>query len=93
MNFKNVSLLTIVECSAADMGCISSEEELSQAFDAEIMPGLLEEYGVKGHKYCDYGRINLAFSCWIDRLCKKGEIHREQYNNYTYVGEWMDSGD
>jgi len=90
MNYNNVSLLTIVECYAEEAGKISSEEELSRGFDDDIMPGLLEEYGVKGHKYSDYGRISMTFSSWMDELCETGRIHQEQVANYIYVGEWAD---
>ncbi len=80
-NFHSVDLLEIVEFFAEDNGWIASEEELSERFDAEILPLVIEQYGED-----DQPAINEAFNDWTDSLCKDGELHDEQYNKYCYVG-------
>lgn len=85
MNFNNYDLLEIVEAFATDNGLIDSEESLSERFDAEIVESVIEQYSAD-----DQDAIDQAFNDWTDGLCKDGEIHQEQYNNYTYVGKYSD---
>ena len=84
-NFHSVDLLEIVEFFAEDNGWIASEEELSERFDDEILPHVIEKYGED-----DQPAINEAFNDWTDMLCKDGELHDEQYNKYCYVGRLAD---
>lgn len=88
MNYNNENLLGMVELYAEEMGYIDSEEALSEKFDDEVAPGVLEAYGKKGVEFADTVMMGEAFSDWADMLCKDGEIHPEQYNNYCYVGEY-----
>lgn len=81
LNWNRVELLEIVEAYAADNGGIEDEAALSQRFDDEILPAVIERYG-EG----DEPAINEAFNNWSDGLCKEGELHPEQYNSYCYVG-------
>ena len=83
MNYNNENLLEMVELYAEEMGYISSEEELSEKFDDEILPSIIEKYGED-----DLPAINEGFNDWTDGLCKGGEIHTKQYNNYCYVGQY-----
>lgn len=32
----------------------------------------------------DYCKVQLDWSCWIDSLCKNGEITQQQYNRATF---------
>lgn len=82
-SFKRFDLLEAVELWAADNGCISSEEELSQRFEEECGEYLAE--------HADDGPwLRGAFNDWTDGLCKDGELHEEQYNSYCYVGSMFD---
>lgn len=81
--FSNVELLEIVESYAADNGGIDSEKSLSERFDQEIAPLVIEEYGED-----DEPAINEAFNNWSDSLCEDGELHELQYNEYCYVGDY-----
>ena len=87
MNFKNYELLDIVEEFASSNNLISSEDELSERFDEEVLPYVIECYGED-----DEPAINEAFSNWMDSLCKEGELHEEQYNQYEYVGRLSYTG-
>ena len=80
------SMLEIVEFFASENNLISSEYELSERFDSDILPSIIETYGVKGESFSDDPMVSEAFNDWSDMLCKDGELHSEQYNQYCYVG-------
>lgn len=84
-NWNQVELLELVELFAEDNDLIASEEELSERFDEEILPHVIEEYGED-----DQPAINEAFNNWTDSLCKDGLLHETQYNSYCYVGRLAD---
>ena len=84
-NYNDETLLELVELYAEEMGYISSEDELSEIFDENVLPSTIEVYGED-----DSVAINEEFNNWSDSLCKDGEIHPEQYNNYCYVGRLAD---
>jgi hypothetical protein len=88
MNYNDENLLEMVELYANEVGLIASEDELSERFDNEVMPGLLEAHGKPGVQFDDEVMIDEEFSNWADSLCKGGEIHPEQYNSYEYTGKW-----
>jgi len=90
MNYNNENLLEMVELYADTVSIISSEDELSERFDTEIIPSILEQHGTKGEEFTDTVMINEEFSNWADVLCKEGEIHPEQYNQYCYTGRYSD---
>ena len=75
--------LALVEELPTYEGWISSEDELSERFDDEIAPLVIEQYGED-----DEPAMSEAFNDWTDSLCKDGEIHEEQYNKYCYVGKY-----
>ena len=79
----NETLLEMIEMYAAEVGGISSEEMLSDSFDA-----MFSEYSadVLYELENDSVMLSEAFSAYADSLCKDGCIHIEQYNNYEYVG-------
>lgn len=79
------STLELVEYIAECEGWIASESELSELFDSEVAPSVIEQYGEN-----DSPAMNESFNNWTDSLCKEGEIHPEQYNAYCYVGKWSD---
>lgn len=81
MSFKHVDLLELVECYAEENSLISSEEELSDRFDSEMLPLIIEQYSED-----DTPAINEGFNNWTDSLCKDGELHDTQYSSYCYVG-------
>lgn len=83
MNYHDENLLEMVELYADEMGYISSESELSERFDENIAPLVIEQYGAD-----DEPAMSEAFNNWSDALCKGGEIHPQQYNDYCYVGEY-----
>ena len=82
-NYNDENLLEMVELYAAEVGHIESEEELSTLFDETLAPLVVAQYGAD-----DEPAMNEAFNNWTDSLCKDGEIHPEQYNQYCYVGEY-----
>ncbi|MCK5610443.1 hypothetical protein KAR91_51700 [Candidatus Pacearchaeota archaeon] len=86
-NYNDENLLEMVELYAADNGYIADEDELSEKFDNEVLPCILEEHGKPGIEFDDTCMINEAFNNWSDMLCKDGEIHPQQYNDYCYVGK------
>ena len=90
MNYNNENLLEMIELYANEMGYISSEQELSDLFDQEIMPVILSQYAKPGEDFTDQDMIDQAFNDWTDSLCKDGEIHPEQYNKYVYVGKYSE---
>ncbi len=85
LNWNRVEMLEVVELYAEDNDGIASEEELSKRFDEEVASYVVEKYGED-----DSVAMNEAFNDWSDMLCKEGEIHEEQYNNYCYVGKYSD---
>lgn len=85
LNWNRVDLLEMVELYAEENGGIASEQELSDRFDRDILPSVIEQYSED-----DSVAINEAFNDWSDALCKDGELHEEQYNNYCYVGRLAD---
>ena len=85
MNYNNEDLLAMVELYAEEMALIASEYELSDLFDSDIMPLLIESQGPNVTD--DAVLVGECFSDWTDSLCKDGTIHPEQYRNYCYVGD------
>ena len=83
MNYNDENLLDMIELYAAEMGYISSEDELSTLFDENIAPSVIKQYGEQDQPAMDEG-----FNNWTDMLCKEGEIHPAQYAEYCYVGEY-----
>lgn len=83
MSWDKVDIIDMVELYAADNGLIASEEELSELFDQEIAPLVIEQYGED-----DTIAMDQAFNDWTDGLCKDGVIHPEQYDSYCYVGKY-----
>ena len=89
MSFKCFDLLEAVELWAGYHNpygvLITSERDLSNRFDEQIAPGVIALY-----RENDEPAMNEAFNNWSDMLCKEGEIHPEQYNEYCYVGEYSE---
>ena len=83
INWNRYSTLEIVEALAEYEGAIASEEELSELFDQELAPYVLDQYGED-----DVSAFSEAFNDWTDALRSNGELHPEQYNNYGYVGRY-----
>ncbi len=81
LNWKRIDMLEVVELYAEENNMIATEQELSDRFDAEVLPEVVAQYGED-----DEPAISEAFNNWTDMLCKDGEIHAEQYDSYTYVG-------
>jgi len=77
--------LDAVEEIAEDNNMIASEQELSDVFDAEIAPMVLEHYDADDHI-----AFNEAFNDWVDGLQKDGLIHELQADEYTYIGKYSD---
>lgn len=69
-----------VEDYAEAHGMMSCEAQVSEAFDENVLPYVLETYGD------DNIAISEAFNDWTDILCKDGELHPLQYDAYCYVG-------
>ena len=81
--YNDENLLEMVELYAEEVGAISSEQELSDLFDESIAPMIVEQYGKN-----DEPAMAEGFNNWTDNLCKDGELHPEQYNDYCYVGKY-----
>jgi len=79
--YNDENLLEMVELYAEEVGAIASEDELSERFDEQVLPAVIDQYGAD-----DEIAISEAFNNWTDSLCKDGEIHPEQYSQYCYVG-------
>lgn len=90
MKYNDENHLEMIELYAAEMGYIDNEEALSEMFDDQVMPELLAAHGKPGIEFDDQDMINQCFNDWTDGLCKDGEIHPLQYNQYCYVGEHSD---
>lgn len=60
-----------------------NQEEISQRFDNEIMPSVIQQYGEN-----DKPAINEAFNNWTDGLCKDGQISSLLYSRIEYVGQY-----
>lgn len=88
MNYNDENPLKMVELYADSQGYIASEDELSEAFDEQVMPNILEKYGKLGEAFDDDIMVNEEFNNWSDALCKNGEIHPLQYDQYGYVGKY-----
>jgi hypothetical protein len=82
-NYNDETLLEMVELYAADNGLISDEDELSELFDEDIAPSVIEQYGED-----DEPAMSEAFNNWSDALCKDGVIHPAQYAAYCYTGKY-----
>jgi hypothetical protein len=77
--------LEVVEAIAEYKSWISSEEELSERFDEEVMPEVLRTHGKD-----DWPAIMEAFNAWVDGLCRDGHLHPLQVSEYCYIGEHSD---
>jgi glycosidase len=73
----------MVELYASDNNLIATEAELSELFDRDTAPLVIQKYGEN-----DAPAMREAFNDWTDSLCKDQEIHPEQYNCYCYVGKY-----
>lgn len=79
--FRHFDLLEAIELWAADNGCISSEQELSDAFDeahADWLPTVAD----------DWPAISEAFANYADSLSSDCLLHDEQVQHYCYVGKY-----
>lgn len=85
LNWNRIDMLEVVELYAEENGMIASEQELSDLFDADVLPSVIAQYGED-----DEPALNEAFNNWTDMLRSDGEIHSEQYNSYCYVGRLAD---
>lgn len=81
--FKYVEILEIIEEYAGINGGIDSEDMLSEYFDDQIAPLVIEQYGED-----DEPAMSEAFNNWSDSLCKDGVLHELQYNQYCYTGKY-----
>ena len=89
-NYNDENLLDMIEMYAYEQGFICTEGDLSRKFDEEVLPTILETHGKPGEEFNDSCMINEEFNNWSDMLCKEGDIHPEQYNDYCYVGKLSD---
>lgn len=89
-NFLNMTILEIVEELAQYNGTPDSEQALSDKFDH-----MLDE--LEGCQECgdnhtrtvllnDECAFHEFFNNWTDSERTEGNIHEEQYNQYTYIG-------
>ena len=87
-NYNDENLLEMVELYAEEIGAISTEEALSERFDEQELPSIIENNGRVGKEFTDTVLVNECFNNWTDMLCKDQEIHPKQYDNYCYVGKY-----
>ena len=83
LNEAGDGTIYIVETFAEANNLIDSEEALSELFDEEIAPLVIEQYGEN-----DIPAMSESFNNWSDSLCKDGELHSIQYHEYCYVGKY-----
>lgn len=83
MNFTGMTVLELAEYYASYNNLWPDEDSLSETFDQEIAPLVIEQYGED-----DEPAMNEAFNNWTDELCKDGSLHATQYNEYCYVGKY-----
>lgn len=83
MSYRYLTMLNLIEGYGEANDLIASEEQLSERFDEEVAPFIIEKYGKN-----DEVAMNTAFNDWTDSLCQDGEIHEVQYNAYCYVGKY-----
>ena len=69
-----------IEHDAIENGFIESEDALSERFDDMVI-----EFEVPTD---DGPMMREWFNNWTDGLCKDGELHERQYNDYCYVGRF-----
>ena len=94
-NFKNVELLELVEGYAVENNLIDCEEMLSDRFDEQQLPLLLESWIAQDHvtagdEFTDGPMLSESFSAWTDGLVEEGDLHAEQLQNYSYVGKYSE---
>ena len=77
--------LELIEEIASDNDMIASEQELSDLFDSDIAPIVLESCDVD-----DVIAMNEAFINWTDSLCQDGVIHPVQSDQYCYIGKYSE---
>jgi len=87
--FAGMSELEIAEAYADELGHeYCDEQAVSDLFDTDMVPHILEHHGVKGEEFSDEAMISEAFNNWTDALCRDGYLARAQLNSYCYVGRW-----
>ena len=83
-SFTGVTQLELAEAFAEQNGMpYDSEESLSEVFDEIIVQGVIDQYSED-----DQCAIDQAFNDWTDGLCKDGQLHSSQYQEYVYVGKY-----
>ncbi len=86
-NYYDEDLLQMVEMYAETQGYISSEEELSEAFDSHLKDVLDNMSSVDARRlFNDKPALSEMFGQYLDTLCKDGEIHPIQYAEYSDKG-------
>jgi len=86
MNYNDYETdLYTIEQFGSDNNLIDSEESLSNAFDEMIAEAVITQYGAD-----DTVAMSEAFNNWSDSLCKDGELHSQQYQDYCYIGKHSD---
>ena len=85
-SFTGVTEIELAE-SFAEHNVIGYDSELalSEAFDADIVQSVIDQYGED-----DQCAIDQEFNDWTDGLCKDGQLHSSQYQEYVYVGKYSD---
>lgn len=83
VSWTNMDELEIIEALASWEDMIDSEDALSERFDQDMAPSIVEAYGED-----DEVAINEGFSDWADGLVSDGELHPTQYNQYGYTGKY-----
>ncbi len=78
------TILELAEYVAEMENAISSEQELSDRFDEMLK----ETDFFSTYDRDDLIAVRETFNDWSDGLCKDGEIHESQYNEYEYVGDY-----
>jgi hypothetical protein len=59
-----------------------NQDTLKRRFINEVYEGDYKKY-LRARK-SDYCKAQFEWSCWIDSLCKNGEITQKQYDNATF---------
>lgn len=61
---------------------VCRRKSIRQRFIDEVFGGDYKAY--KAARISDYLKVQFEWECWIDALCKSGEITKQQYEQVVF---------
>ena len=86
-DFNKASMLEVLETFAEvndKFGLVLDEEHLSDMFDNEVAPEVIEMYGID-----DKVALQQAFFNYSHELSVNGLLHPIQEESYSYIGQYQ----